>query len=187
MYHFEMHFDEIDGNDAFLKGIVEAHTNLLLDPLVRKYREQGTCLDQDLIRYEGDNVEAEFLDIFKAEYMKYTARFVLNPPVQRELQEAIPRINGSVKKHSDLDHIDRIQRFISFDEEFAAEDREAIHTFLRELEVYLGKPMGCYDLWVEGWHENLGCLEFTGINIMFGILLIRYCGYVLVLLLGSDL
>ena len=189
MNHFEVHFDEVDGNDAFLKGIVEAHVNLLLEPLVYKYCYNGTVIDPDLIRFDGD-VEAEFLERFKAEYMKYTARFALNPPVKKELQEAIPLLTGRVKKIENIDGIDdpdQIKRLFSGDKELTPEETDTIRTFLSKLEVYLGKPMGFYTLSVDAWQNNPGFLEFSGIYIMFGAILIQFPGYVMVLSVGSNL
>ena len=173
-------YNKVNGTESYLAGIVEVYTETILERALNKVSRCGLCISLVSDVYGvGENNELTIQQAIKKRIdEKCFDLFFDDGDVDDIIVEKL--INGLEVKKLDCDINTAIEELLTVGTRNAYEIKSDIEEYTKSLEWYLGKPLKIYQV-----SDN--CQMFMAyIYIVFGILIIEYEEFLLMIGIGTN-
>ena len=173
-------YNKVNGTEAFLSGLVEAYTEIILSYALGKISRAGFCISLISDVYAaGENNEITIQQAIKKRINEKCFDTMFdNGDVDEDIIDRSINSLKIVKLSPDINK--EIEELIKVGTSNASEMRADIEQYTKSLEWYLGKPMNIYQVC-----DRNGLFD-AYIYIPFGIIIIEYEEFYLMIGIGTD-
>ncbi len=171
MSSFYTNYKDINGSTAFLAGNISALSDETLCKILPRYWAAET----DVFETDIENL----VPALKNRFQKYNND-------ETQMSELIENLKFEVEECKDSFEQILHSLFDSYKEKHSSEETENIKEFLSEIRFQIGDIEAIYRLKQPLSEKSSRCLSEYYTYIIFDIIFIKYSGYIVMVVLGSD-